>query len=278
MSTVSTTYGTYLADLFNPQVIGDRINKKLVDAIKFAPLARVYNNLVGRPGSTITLPFYNYIGTAELVAEGTDIPIKKLTEQTTTATIKKYGVGVQVTDEAVLSGYGDVIGEAADQIALSIATAVDNDALAVMGTDASADMTTEAAALSADGIADALTLFGEDIDGPKVLLTNPVGYQTLRKANGWIPGTEVAANAIIRGTVGQIYGCQVVVSNKLIDANCSYIVKPGALAIYNKRDILVETDRDIINKSTVITADKHFVCSLLDASKLIKMPGQAAST
>ena len=147
-----------------------------------------------------------------------------------------------------------------------------------MGTSADAAMTTAAAALTADGIASALTLFGEDIDGDKVILVSPAGYETIRKANGWIPGTEVAANLIIRGTVGMIHGCQVVVSNKLIAANASYIVKPGALAIYNKRDILVETDRDIINKSTVITADRHAAVYVLDKSKLIKMPGQASTT
>ena len=272
MPAVSTTNGTYLANLFNPQVVGDRINKKLFDYIRFAPLARVYNNLEGRPGSTVTLPYYNSIGAATLVGEGQDIPISQLTESTVSVTISKYAKGVQITDEAVLSAYGDPIGEAVDQIAQSIGQAYDNAMLAAMGTSAAANMTTAAAALTADGIASALTLFGEDIDGDKVILVSPAGYETIRKANGWIPGTEVAANLIIRGTVGMIHGCQVVVSNKLIAANASYIVKPGALAIYNKRGILVETDRDIINKSTVITADRHAAVYVLDKSKLIKMP------
>ena len=278
MPAVSTTNGTYLANLFNPQVVGDRIEKKLFDYIRFAPLARVYNNLVGRPGSTVTLPYYNSIGAATLVGEGQDIPISQLTESTVSVTISKYAKGVQITDEAVLSAYGDPIGEAVDQIAQSIGQAYDNAMLAAMGTSADSAMTTAAAALTADGIASALTLFGEDIDGDKVILVSPAGYETIRKANGWIPGTEVAANLIIRGTVGMIHGCQVVVSNKLIAANASYIVKPGALAIYNKRDILVETDRDIINKSTVITADRHAAVYVLDKSKLIKMPGQASTT
>lgn len=278
MPAVSTTNGTYLANLFNPQVVGDRINKKLFDYIRFAPLARVYNNLEGRPGSTVTLPYYNSIGAATLVGEGQDIPISQLTERTVSVTISKYAKGVQITDEAVLSAYGDPIGEAVDQIAQSIGQAYDNAMLAAMGTSADAAMTTAAAALTADGIASALTLFGEDIDGDKVILVSPAGYETIRKANGWIPGTEVAANLIIRGTVGMIHGCQVVVSNKLIAANASYIVKPGALAIYNKRDILVETDRDIINKSTVITADRHAAVYVLDKSKLIKMPGQGSTT
>ena len=277
MSAVSTTNGTYLANLFNPQVVGDRIQKKLFDYVRFAPLARVYDNLEGRPGSTVTLPYYNSIGAATLVGEGQDIPISQLTESTVSVTISKYAKGVQITDEAVLSAYGDPIGEAVDQIAQSIAQAYDNAMLAAMGTSAAAGMTTAAAALTADGIASALTLFGEDIDGEKVILVNPAAYETIRKANGWIPGTEVAANMIIRGTVGMIHGCQVVVSNKLTAANAAYIVKPGALAIYNKRGILVETDRDIINKSTVITADRHAAVYVLDKTKLIKMPGQATT-
>ena len=278
MATVYTTYGTYLTDLFDPQVIGDRINNKLFDAIRFSPLATRYDNLVGRPGSTITLPYYNAIQVASLVPEGTDVPISKLTEDTKEVTIAKYGIGIQITDEAILSSYGDPVGEGINQIVQSIAQAVDNNLLSIMSSQAAASMTTDAAALSADGIASALTLFGEDIDGEKVILVSPAGYETIRKANGWIPGTEVAASMIIRGTVGMIHGCQVVVSNKLTTANCSYIVKPGALAMYTKRDTLVETDRDIVNRSTVIVADRHFANYLLDPSKLIKMPGVSAST
>jgi len=278
MGTLSTSTGTYLANLFDPQVIGDRINVKLFDKIRFAPLADVHDNLVGRPGSTITLPYYGSIGVAEVVAEGHDIPISQLTESTKEVSIAKYAKGVQITDEAVLSAYGDPIGEATDQIATAIAQGIDNAILAIMSSQASAGMTTDAAALSADGIAEALTLFGEDIDGDKVLLTTPLGYQALRKTTVWIPGTEIGAAMIVRGAVGMIHGCQVVVSNKLVTPNCSYIVKPGALGIYNKRDILVETDRDIINKTTTITADKHLAMLLQDASKLIKMPGASAST
>jgi hypothetical protein len=69
-----------------------------------------------------------------------------------------------------------------------------------------------------------------------------------------------------------IYGCQVVVSNKLATSDTAYIVKPGALALYNKRGVMVERDRDIINKSTVITADRHYAAYLLNKNNLIKIP------
>ena len=264
------TNATKLANLFNPQVVGDMINAKLVDAIRFSPLCKVDTNLVGRPGNTITLPSYAYIGDATVVGEGEDIPISQLTESTVEATVAKVGKGVQVTDEAVLSGYGDPQGEAVSQIVLSIASKVDNDVLAVLDTIGS-NMTHTATAFDADAIADSLVKFGEDIEGEKVLLVSPEEYAILRKADDWCPASEISANLIIGGAVGQVHGCQVVISNKLRGKNASYIVKPGALSLILKRDTLVETDRDIINKSNVITADKHYVAYLYDASKAIKI-------
>lgn len=277
MATVSIANGTYLASLFNPQVVGDMIDKKLIDLIKFAPLAKIDTNLEGRPGNTITLPYFNYIGDATEVAEGNDITVSKLTESTTTVTISKIGKGVQITDEAVLSGYGDPIGESVKQIAMSMASKVDNDCQTALAGNTT-NVHTITAALTADDIADALVKFGEDIEGSKVILIDPTAYATLRKADDWLPASEIAAETIMRGTVGMIHGCQVVVTNRIKGTTEStktttnfFIVKPGALAIYLKRDVMVETDRDIINKSTVITADKHFATYLYDPSKAIKI-------
>ena len=67
--------GTKLANLFDPQVVGAMIDKKLVNKMVFAPLATIDSTLEGQPGSTLTLPYYTYIGDATDVAEGADIPI-----------------------------------------------------------------------------------------------------------------------------------------------------------------------------------------------------------
>ena len=67
-----------------------------------------------------------------------------------------------------------------------------------------------------------------------------------------------------------VQGCQVIVTNRIKDKS-AYIVKPGALGIVLKRDVMVETDRDIVNKSTVITADKHLATYLIDETKAIKI-------
>lgn len=260
---------TKLAALFNPEVVAGLIESKLIDAMKFAPLARIDKTLVGRPGDTVTLPSYAYIGDAEVVGEGEDIPIRELTQGTKEVTIHKLGNGVQITDEAALSGYGNPADEAARQIVLSIASQLDNEMLTTL--DGATLVYPVGGALTADAVADALVLFGEDIDGEKVVLMDPAAYGAIRKTDDWIPNTEMGAEMIVRGTVGMVHGCQVVVSNKLKNKNVAYIVKPGALATYLKRNTMVEMDRDIVNKSTIMTADKHFATYLYDASKAIKL-------
>lgn len=269
---------TLLANLINPQVLADMIDKKLVDYMRFAPLATVDRTLQGRPGSTITLPSYAYIGDASTVAEGADIPIQQLTASSTPVTIHKIGNGIQITDEAVLSGYGDPLGEGARQLALSIASQTDNEFLAILG-GIGAGMTHTAATagtLAFNDVADALELFGEDIDegGVKALLVSPKQYTGLRKSPLWLPASDISADIAIKGAVGMVQGCQVVISNKLKEASNkenAFIVKPGAIRLFMKRDTLVERERDIINKSTVVTADKHFAPYLYDASKAIKI-------
>lgn len=268
------TNATKLASLIDPEVLAPMIEQKMVDMMKFAPLARLDYTLQGRPGSTITLPSYAYIGDAEDVAEGNDIPIAELTQSSVEVSVKKAGKGVQITDEAVLSGYGDPIGEAIDQLGLSVASKTDNDVLEVLGGIQAPMIHAASGPLTSDEVANALVKFGEDIDGEKVLLIAPEQLAQLRTSEDWIKVTDMGVQALMSGVVGMIWGCQVVVSNKIkkVDnAFTNFIVKPGALAVYMKRDTLLETDRDIINKSTVMTVDKHYVAYLYDASKAIKI-------
>ena len=262
---------TKLANLVNPQVMADIIAKKYVDYMKFAPLATIDTTLEGRPGDTITLPSFNYIGDAATLAEGVELTPDLLTASVVTAQVHKIAKGVEITDEAILSGYGDPIGEAAAQIALSIASQEDNEMLATMASNISLVKTTSGDPNDTD-ITAALELFGEDIDGQKVALVSPAVYTSMREnTRQWVPASELAANIAVKGVVGEYQGCQVMVTNKLKTSKDIYIVKPGALRIFVKRGTLVETDRDILSFSNVITASKHFVTYLYDASKAIKI-------
>ena len=268
--------GTKLENLFNPQVVSAIYRQKLTDYIRFSPLARLETTLVGRPGNTLTIPTFQYIGDATDVAEGEDIPIAKLEATTSDITIKKAGRGIWLTDESVLSGYGDPVGEGVSQLAHAVANKVDNDLLAVLNAiTGDMEATAAGATLVADDVADALVKFGEDIDGNKVLLVSPEAYANLRKADDWLPTSEISANTIVRGVVGMVYGTQVIVSNKLSATQNAFILKEGALGINLKRAYAIEFARNIENKSTLMTADQHYLAYLADASKAIKITAGA---
>lgn len=271
---------TLLANVINPQVVGDMVDKKLVDLMKFAPLAEIDDALVGRAGDTIYLPSWNYIGDAATLNENTSLTASLLSATSTSATIHKVAKGVELTDEALLSGYGDPMGEAVNQLALAIASAVDNEVLSILhgitGTMLMSTTNNTTLPAAAD-ITSALELFGEDIDdGTKVCIVSPAVYTQMRSnTNTWVPASEIAANIAVRGVVGEYQGCQVIVSNKLkssaAGAGDIYIVKPGALRIFLKRDTLVEADRNILKFTSVITASKHFVAYLYNSSKAIRI-------
>lgn len=267
----STSNTTMLADLLDPQVVADYIDKKLINNIRFAPLATVRTDLVGRPGDEVTVPFYKYVGMASDVAEGADIPIAKLSQGTKKAKVSKIGRAVQFTDEALLSAYNnDIAEEAANQVVLAINDKVEKMFLTEMG-KATLKSTIAATGSPAAGVVDALVKFGEDVDGQKVLLCDPNFYARLLKSDGWIPNTEMGAEIIVRGTLGAVYGTQVVLTNRLIGTGKAYIVKPGALALFMKRDTLVEFDRDKIDQTNYIIGSKIFCPYLYDETKIIEV-------
>ena len=102
---------TKLSDMIDPEVMGDMVSARIPKKLRVAPFAKIDDTLAGVPGDTITVPAYTYIGDAADVAEGAEVAIEKMTTSTRKATIKKAMKGIGLTDEAVLSGYGNPVGE-----------------------------------------------------------------------------------------------------------------------------------------------------------------------
>ena len=275
---------TKIAQLVNPEVMADMVSAKLPKMIKFTPLAYVERELVGQPGNTLTVPKWKYSGDAKDIEEGVAIEPDQLTTKKSTMTIKKAGKGIELTDEAVLSGLGDPIGQATHQIALAIANKVDNDLVeeAKKATQFVAEAPTTGAALDK-----ALAVFADEEDARYVALINPEDAIALRAdtAKEWVRGSEIGADIVISGTFGEAHGVQIVRSKKVekgkgflvkvsaVDTDTDDVAKYGAFVINLKRDVAIETDRDILKKTTVITGDEHYGVYLYDPTKVVKFGG-----
>lgn len=269
---------TMMTDVFDPQVVAEMLNETVGKSIVFSPLAEVDTTLVGQPGTTLTVPQWNYIGDAEDVAEGAAIPLAKLGKKSTEMTIKKAGKGVELTDESVLGGLGDPINTAVRQIAKSIDQKVDNDVLAAAKT-ATQTYTTKSG-FKVEDLSNAQDIFESENDDVYVLICHPKAASKLRlnAAKEWLTGTQVGTDRVVSGTYGEVLSTQVVRSRKcqeneafLIQTSLNEEVDTKAFKVLLKRDVLTEFDRNIVNKTTVITADRHYGVYLQNAKKVVKI-------
>lgn len=275
---------TKIAQLVNPEVLADMVSAKLPKMIKFTPLAYVERKLVGQPGNTVTVPKWVYSGDAKEIGEGVAIEPDQLTTDKSTMTIKKAGKGIELTDEALLSGYGDPLGQAAHQIALAIANKVDND----LATEAAkANQYVDDAPTTGDALDKALAVFSDEEDAHYVAVINPEDAIALRSntVKEWLRGSEIGANTVVSGTFGETHGVQIVRSKKVtkgkgflvkisaVETDTDDVAKYGAFVINLKRDVAIETDRDILKKTTVITGDEHYGVYLYDPTKVVKFGG-----
>ena len=255
---------TKLGNLIDPQVLAEYLDVKMMDAIKFAPLCNVNRDLEGRPGSKLTLPKYGFIGEAKEYGEGVDIEMAELSATSVEKTVQKIAKGVQISDEAILSAYGNPVDEIAKQLLMAIAGKVDNDCVAEFR---KATLEVEAAAFDKYVISDMIAEFGEDIEEEMVAMINPKHLAQLRRDPDFVQ--VIAGQKIIDGEMGQLFGARIVVSNK-VGENEAFLVKAGAVEIIMKRNVAVEADRNIVNKTNIFTADEHYVVYLRDESKIVK--------
>ena len=274
------TNGTKLAQLINPEVIGDMVGAKADKAVRVLPYAKVDTTLQGQAGDTISLPKYGYIGEAVEVAEGEDIPVRQMSVSSEQHTIKKAGVGGILTDEAVLSGYGNPVGELTSQMAKSIAGKCDTDAYEELVK--APTIYNGTGAISYNEIVNAIDLFEEETNTEKAIFVHPKQATQLRLDPNFIDKSKYGNEVMVNGEIGMVANARIVASKKVRAESGSYlnpIVKleadtetedaSPALTIFLKRDTNVETDRIARNRTTEITGDKMYVVALTNETKVI---------
>ena len=271
---------TKLADLINPEVMADMISAKIENAIVVTPFAKIDTTLAGQPGSKITVPQYNYIGDAVDVPEGEKVPESQLSVTDVEYEIKKAAKGVTLTDEAVLSAYGNPVGETNSQLALAIRGKVEGDCISALAT--SENVYEGADVIGYEGIVKAIDVFNEEMNTEKVMFVNPKQVSTLRLDNNFISADKYNAQVIMKGEIGMVANTRIVPSRRIVEQEGFYycpIVQletderteddVPAITIYTKRETNVETERDTHTKTTFISADKHYVAALTNASKVV---------
>ena len=283
------TNGTKLDNLINPEVMADMVSAKADKKVRVLPYAKVDTTLQGQAGDTISLPKYGYIGEAVEVAEGEDIPVRQMSVSSKQYTIKKAGVGGVLTDEAVLSGYGNPVGELTNQMATSIAGKCDTDAYEELVK--APTIYNGSSVISYNEIVNAIDLFEEETNTEKAMFVHPKQATQLRLDPNFIDKSKYGNEVMIDGEIGMVANARIVSTKKVRVDGGSYlnpIVKleedtetedaSPALTVFLKRDTNVETDRIARNRTTEVTGDKMYVVALTNETKVIVAKMKEAAT
>lgn len=289
---MTTNLVTKVEDLIVPEVMADMISAKVEAKVIVSKIAKVDTTLQGSAGNEVTVPQYKYIGDADDVAEGVAMGTAKLETGSTSFKIKKAGKGVSITDEAVLSGYGDPVGEANKQLAMAIANKIDNDVVELITTLSTEEDDGKVQLVYGDGtkqisyagVVDAEDLFDEETYSDKVMYVHPKQMTQLRKDSDFLSADKYKEGVMLGGEVGKIGTCRIVKSKKVkLDETGAFYLNPivkmtndseteedaPAVTIYLKRDTQVEKERKADSGVTNIFTNKHYGVALTNATKVV---------
>ena len=272
---------TKISNLINPEVMADIISGKIANKIRVTPYAKVDTTLQGIPGDTITVPAYAYVGDAEDVAEGVECGTTVLTASTTKAKVKKAMKAIEITDESILSGYGD---PANSQLYKAIASKIDNDCMAALLGASTKVYNGAAAKIGYNPIVEAIDLFEEEENSEKVMWVNPKQVTDLRKDANFLSADKYQSGVALSGEVGRIANTRIIASKKVVlDETSAFYTCPivkletdtevedeiPAITVYLKKDVGLETERHSLKRTTSISVDEHYAAVVSNASKVV---------
>lgn len=199
---------TKMENMINPEVMGDMIDAKIEAQLKLTPYAKLDTTLVGVAGDTKTVPSWNYVGDAVEVAEGEEVELSEMTSTSTQFTVKKSMKSIGLTEESILSGLGNPVGQAEKQLAKAIAGKVEKDVLEATYGGKVIYAPSTLATISYAGIVGAVAQFEDEEDGiEKVMFIHPAQEATLLLDPQFTSADKFTAGVAVNGSIGKAAGC-----------------------------------------------------------------------
>lgn len=288
---------TVKRNLKDPEVLKELVESDLEMSyihagLKYGKVASIDNTLEGTAGSSITVIAYNYIGEAVEVGEGEEIAVSQLTGvQAVSPVVKKSGKGTAITDEAVEIAYGDPAGELKKQISLAIQHKIDNDILDCLKTaplvyDDLTNDVTKPKPIRYESVLNAVGKFEDEEIGNYAIFVHPNQRIDLLSDAAFEKVSEMTKDSFFfDGAIGKIADCDIILSRRVptvkkggsgqdaenIASYINFIVKPQAVKLLTKRNLLVETFRNAKRKQTEVYADAIYAVWLEFGDRVVKL-------
>ncbi|GHA19396.1 phage head protein [Streptomyces echinoruber] len=262
-----------------PEVWGDMAQAEFLGKVRVAGSSAVVedNTLEGAPGEEIEFPKWGALGDLDELDEATPMTPVAMSTKSAKAVIKEAGKAVEITDKAKLVSLGDPEAEARRQFGVLAARKVDADLITQAQADETAQgggtplkFTTAAGQTKftwAGAMVPAIGQFGDEWEPSDFagLFINSAQLTEAMLDPQFVDADKLGngESAAASGSIGRIGGVNVFVTNR-VAAGKFLLVKTGALGLLYKRRPLVESDRDILARSTVVTTTLHYAVKRLD--------------
>lgn len=273
---------TRAADVFIPEVATEIATATFPErlALGFAgsPFVEGFppEAMLGEEGDAVKFPRWNPLGSMGALTEDVAMTPERLTSSVDQAVVQVAGKAAEITDWASLAARGDPSEEIGRQMARLAQIYVDSRLIVEAETTSLLTDDSGGSVATYNGFIDALQAnWGdkafEDMGG---IIVHSKVLSDMQKTTQWTDMQNTGANASFanrqrgaRTPMGLWAGFPVYVSDQLtVGAGPVYdclILKRGALGLKFQRELLVESDRDILKKSDVIAGDVRFAVHLM---------------
>jgi N4-gp56 family major capsid protein len=204
--------------------------------------------------------------TADAITPGTAlVPVAPTETEQTLVIDQYYGKAIEIQDMLKRQSKYDLRRPYADVIGFALANAIDGSLLAQFANVAAGNKQTAVANLTFNGIVDAHSLLDKANvpQDDRFLVVNWAGLADLRKLAEFTTYEKTGVEANVEkqmGIVGTIYGAPVYLTNAVksnTDAGTPnyqmLLLHKSAFAIAIQQDIEMESDRDILKKSDLLS-------------------------
>lgn len=267
-------------DMIIPEVFGGLVTEKAKGKMLISNFATFSDELKGVAGDTLKFPKWSLLGDAEeFTSEGFKLSTDKLTQSTTEEKIKQVGKATKVYDYAMQVGLGDPLGQCASQIGEVIARKIDTDLIAKAKTTP-LQLSMAGTKIANTDLWNAMDLYGDDANAEDFvgIVTHSANRQAFYQMEDFVKAdythTQEGNGIQRRNMLGYFLGIPVFISDKdLYDTankkGQTLMIKKDSLGLIMKKDVSIETARDILEKSTTISADVLYTTALLNDAGIV---------
>lgn len=206
---------TMTENVFVKEVCQDMLNETLDSMLKLIKYIKVDKTLNGRPGNTVKVTKWGYIGAAKDTAEGETIDTTKMSFTEGQYTVKKVTKGVVLSSEAIDDGEGDPKGTAIRQLAKAIKDKIESD-LFDTAYEAPNIFNGSANVIGYNGIVEAEAMFGDEEMGvEKLMFVHPSQYPSLLKDENYKSRDKFEKSVVPTGVLGKTASTWIQLSNRV---------------------------------------------------------------